>query len=104
MEDYKKDIIMVYHVPVNGLSRQQAEEQLHKFMKSFTTSDFYREYFLPYESANGKDKKIKIEIINLKGNKTENVEIKIEELDDRLMKYFEKDKWLRKQKLKNILK
>jgi len=120
MEDYKKDIIMVYHIPIDDLSPQHAHERLYEFMNLFKTGDFYREYFFPYTTSdedkslfkkicnlfknNVYEKKVKIEIINLKDNKTENIEIKIEELDDRFMKYFEKDKWLRKKKLEKICK
>jgi len=118
--DYKKDIIMVYHIPVDGLTRQQAEQQLRDIMKTWTTGDFYREYFFPYSTSDEDkslfkkicnlfkndvyEKRVKIEIINLKDNKTEHIEIKLEELDDRLMKYIEHDKWLRKKKLENICK
>jgi hypothetical protein len=101
MEDYKKDIIMVYHIPVDGLTRQQAQEMIAEFHQYFYTGEFFREMFLPKTDSGGK---IEIEVINLKGHKTENIQIKIEELDDRLMKYFEKDKWLRKSKIERILK
>lgn len=47
---------------------------------------------------------VKIEIINLKGNKTERIDIKLDEIDERLMKYFEHDKWLRLKKLQKITK
>jgi hypothetical protein len=102
MEDYKKDIIMVYHIPVDDLSRQRAEEQIYQFSENFTTNDFYREYFLPY--TGGEEKIVKIEIINLKGIKTEKIDIKLDEIDERLMKYFEHDKWLRLKKLQKIIK
>ena len=100
MTDYKKDIIMVYHIPVDGLSRQRSTMIIREFMEQFHTGDFYQELFLPKTNSGGK---IDIEIINLKGQKTEHVKVKLEELQDLLMKYFEKDKWLRKQKLSKII-
>ena len=99
--DYKKDIIMVYHIPVDGLTRQQAEQQLRDIMKTWTTGDFYREMFIPKTDSG---RKVDIEVINLKDNRTEHIEIKLGDLDDSLMKYFEHDKWLRKKKLENICK
>ena len=101
MEDYKKDIIIIYHIPVDGYTRQQAQEQVYAFMEACRTGDFYREYFLPY--TGGKEQKVKIEIINLKDNKTENIEIKLDKIDDILMKYFEPDKWKRKSKFERII-
>lgn len=101
MEEYKKDIIMIYHIPVDGLTRQQAQTQIYEIRKELKTGDFYREIFLPKTYSGGK---VDIEVINLKDNKTEHVEIKLEELNDRLMKLFEPDKWKRKIKLKKILK
>ena len=100
-KDYKKDIIIDYHIPVDGLSHQQVEEQFNNMMKHFQTGEFFREYLLPKKDSGGK---IDIEIINLKGQKTEHIQIKIEELDDRLMKYFEPEKWKRKSKLERIVK
>lgn len=100
-EDYKKDIIIIYHIPVDGLTRQHAEEKVYEMSNYYKTGDFYREYFLPKHDSGGK---IDIDFINLKGQKTENIQIKFEELEDTLMKYFEKDKWLRKQKLERIIK
>lgn len=101
MENYKKDIIMVYHIPVDGLTRQQTHELLTEFMEYTSTGEFFREFFFPKRDSGGK---IEIEIINLKGNKTEHVQLKIEQLDDKLMKYFEPDKWKRKSKLERVLK
>jgi len=101
MEDYKKDIIMVYHIPVDGLTRQNAEEQIYEFGEFFKTGDFYREYFLPKRDDNGK---IDIEIINLRGQKTENIRVKFEELEDTMMKYYDNIQWQRKHKLKRVLK
>ena len=99
--DYKKDIIMFYHIPVDGLTRREAEQQVFEFKEGLETGDFYREYFLPKINSSGK---IDIEVINLKEHKTANVEMKFEELEDTLMKYFENNKWLRKQKLQRVLK
>jgi len=99
---YKKDIIIVYHIPVDGLTRQQAEEQIYESGKILFTGDFYKEYFLPY--TGGDEKIIKIEIINLKGQKTEKIELKIDELNETIMKYFDYKKWLRLKKLRNVLK
>ena len=99
MEDYKKDIILVYHIPVDGLTRQHAQEQIYELSEYLKTGEFFREYFFPKRDSGGK---VDIEIINLKVNKTEHVEIKIEELDDRLMKYFEPEKRRRKEKLTRI--
>ena len=120
MEDYKKDLIMIYHIPVDNLSPKHMHQKLYEFMEVFKTDDFYREYFFPYTTSEEDksffkkicnifktdvyEKKIKIEIINLKDNKTEHIQIKLDELDDRLMKYFEKDKWLRKKKLQRLCK
>jgi len=101
MSDYKKDIILVYHIPVDGLSTQRAQEQMYEIMKNFETGEFFRELFLPKKDSGGK---IEIEIINLKGQKTEHIQVKIEDLDDRLMKYFEPEKWKRKSKLERIIK
>ena len=100
MEDYKKDIILVYHIPVDGLSRQQAEQQIYDIMKTWTIGDFYKELFIPKINSGGK---VDIEVINLKGNKIEHIELNLEKLDDSLMKYFEHDKWLRKNKLNRIV-
>ncbi len=101
MEDYKNDIIIVYHIPVDGQTRQYSNELLNNMRQKFTTNKFFREYFFPKTNSGGK---IDIEIINLKANKTENIQIKIEQLDDKFMKYFEHEKWLRKEKLKKIVK
>jgi len=100
-DDYKKDMIMVYHIPVDGYTRQQSEVILKDFMDGFTTNDFYREYFFPKTNSGGK---IDIEILNLKNQKTQNISIKLEELEDIMMKHYDKPKWERKMKLKNILK
>lgn len=101
MADYKKDIMMVYHIPVDGLSQQRAEQIMYDFMKLYKTGDFYREMFIPYTGGN--EQIVKIEVIDLKNNKTADVRVKLEEIDDNLMKYFEPDRWTRKQKLGRIL-
>lgn len=101
MTDYKKDIIMIYHIPVDGLTRQKSEHQLYEFMQLYKTGDFYREYFFPKSDG---IRKVDIEIINLKGQKTENIQLKFEQLEDTMQKYFEPKRWNRKSKLKRILK
>ena len=101
MTDYKKDLIMVYHIPIDGMTRQKAEVILYNFMQNYQTGEFYREYFLPKTNCGGK---IDIEIINLKGQKTENVKVKFNELENLMMKYFEPERWKRIHKLKRILK
>jgi hypothetical protein len=45
MYNYKKDIIIVYHIPVDDLTRQQSHDKLHDMVKYYTTGEFFREYF-----------------------------------------------------------
>lgn len=100
--DNKKDLIIIHHIPVDGLTRQNMHETISGYRKAFYTGDFFQEYFLPYTEGN--PKKVIIEIINLKDNKTTKVIKKLNEIDENIMKHFEYDKWLRLKKLRNILK
>lgn len=100
---YKKDIIIIHHIPVDGLTRQRADNMIYDYMKAFETGDFYQEYFLPYRDGN--PQKVIIETINLKNNiKKRKILKKLNKIENILLKWINPKKYNRLQKLKNILK
>jgi len=102
MKDFK-NIIMIYHIPVDNLSRAASEELLSDAIQLTKDDNFYNVLILPY--TGGDIKKIIIETIDLKNtinNKQE--KINLETLLDNQMKYFEPLKWNRLHKLKKLIK
>lgn len=98
-----KNIIMVYHIPIDGLSRQSTVEQLYEYYKILQDDKYQDVFVFPY--TDGTPKKIIIETIDLNNtinNKT--VESSLEDIKMKFMKLYEPERWLRIKKLERLLK
>jgi len=97
-----KNIIMIYHIPIDNLTRQQTNEVLTDAYDQLLDENFYKVFVFPY--VGGKPKKAIIETIDL--NNTINnkiIEKQLDKLIDTQLKYFEPEKWKRVNKLKNLI-
>ena len=98
-----KHIIMIYHIPVDGLTRQNAEQELYEFQLEFQNDEFQAVWVFPY--TDGNPRKVIIETIDLKNTtNSKTVEKSLEDIQLKFLKLYEPKKYLRIQKLKRILK
>jgi len=99
-----KNIIMIYHIPVDSFSNPDIDDILTNAYKVLKDDNFYSVLVFPYIVSDNSIKKIIIETIDLKNtinNKQEKIDL--EKLIDNQLKYFEPSKWNRLHKLKKLL-
>jgi hypothetical protein len=82
----KEELIIIYHVPVDGMPKQKAMQSLVSLIEAYKSDDFFKQYFCPYKGGNLQ--KIIIETINIKDSKTEKVESLLENLDNTLEEFL----------------
>jgi len=98
-----KNIILIYHITVDNLTRRDSNEMLQDYYDVLQDSDYQRVFVFPY--TEGTPKKIIIETIDLKNTiNSKTVESSLEDIKMKFLKIYEPEKWKRIKKINELMK
>jgi len=98
-----KNIILIYHIPVDNLTRRDSEYLLEGYYDALQDSDYQRVLVFPY--TEGTPKKIIIETIDLKNTiNSKTIESSLEDIKMKFLKLYEPEKWKRIKKINELMK